>query len=186
LGIESGTDALVIIAAFFYITIINLIPSAVIALGEEIGWRGYLVPELSIWVGLKKAGWISGTIWGVWHLPGIFLGKYSGSGTPLWFQLLCFLIMVILTGVILTWLRMKSGSIWPAVVFHVTHNGVVQMFYDRITIDTGKTSYFIGEFGFALIPVLIVLTVYSLKQMSKMVENTHPKVIPIASYQSKG
>ncbi|MBN1985376.1 MAG: CPBP family intramembrane metalloprotease [Prolixibacteraceae bacterium] len=168
LGIDSGSDSIVIISAFFYITVVNLLPAAVMALGEEIGWRGFLVPELTAWIGLKKAGWISGIIWGVWHLPGILTGNYAQQGTPLWFQLTCFFILVISTAIILAWLRMKSGSILPAVIFHATHNGVVQMFYNRITIDTGNTNWFTGEFGFALVPVLILISIYVLKRMDKM------------------
>ena len=167
LGMDSGSDSLVIGAAFFYITIVNLLPAAVMALGEEMGWRGFLVPELTEWVGLKKAGWVSGIIWGTWHLPGILTGNYAQQGTPLWFQLTCFLILVISTAIILAWLRIKSGSIWPAVIFHATHNGVIQMFYDRITIDTGNTNWFTGEFGFALVPVLILTGMYVFKRMDK-------------------
>lgn len=168
LGMDSESDTLIIVSAFFYITIINLIPSAIMALGEEIGWRGFLVPELSEWGGLKKAGLISGIIWGIWHLPGILGGNYGQTGTPLWFRLTCFAILVISTGVLLAWLRMKSGSIWPVVIFHATHNGVIQMFFDRITTDTGNTAWFTGEFGFALVPVLLLLAFFSLKQMNKM------------------
>lgn len=168
LGMDSESDTLIIVSAFFYITIINLLPSAIMAMGEEIGWRGFLVPELSEWVGLKKAGLISGIIWGTWHLPGILFGNYSQTGTPLWFRLTCFAILVISTGVLLAWLRMKSGSIWPVVIFHATHNGVIQMFFNRITVDTGKTAWFTGEFGFALVPVLLLLAFFSLSQMNKM------------------
>jgi membrane protease YdiL (CAAX protease family) len=168
LGMNSESDTLIIVSAFFYITIINVIPSAIMALGEEIGWRGFLVPELSEWVGLKKAGFISGIIWGTWHLPGILFGNYGQTETPLWFRLTCFTILVISTGILLAWLRMKSGSIWPVVIFHATHNGVIQMFFNRITIDTGKTAWFTGEFGLALVPVLLLLAFFSLNQMSKM------------------
>ncbi len=168
LGIDSDSDTLIIVSAFFYITIINVIPSAFMALGEEIGWRGFLVPELSEWVGLKKAGLISGIIWGTWHLPGILFGNYGQTGTPLWFRLACFSILVISTGVLLAWLRMKSGSIWPVVIFHATHNGVIQMFFNRITVDTGKTAYFTGEFGFALVPVLILLAIYCFRNMDNV------------------
>lgn len=168
LGIESDSDTRVIFSAFFYITIVNLIPAAVMALGEEIGWRGFLVPELTEWIGLKKAGWISGIIWGIWHMPGIISGNYSQTGTPLWFQLTCFSILVISTAIILAWLRIKSGSIWPAVIFHATHNGVIQMFFDRITLDTGNTSWFAGEFGLALAPILILTVIFIAKQMDKI------------------
>lgn len=160
LGMPHNSNWLVITAAFFFITVVNLIPAMILSLGEELGWRGFLVPELSKSVGWKKAGWISGIIWGIWHLPGIISGQYAANGTPVWFQLFCFLILVISTAVILAWLRMKSNSIWPAAVLHATHNGVIQMFFDRITYNTGHTSYFTGEFGIALVPILILLAWY--------------------------
>jgi membrane protease YdiL (CAAX protease family) len=160
LGMAASPDWIIIVSAFFYITVVNLIPSMVLSLGEEIGWRGFLVPELSGWLGFRKASWLSGIIWGAWHLPGILSGKYASSGTPILFQLLCFMVLVIGTGVVLAWLRMKSGSIWPAVIFHAVHNGVIQAFLDRITVDTGYTKYVIGEFGIALIPAAVLMAWY--------------------------
>jgi hypothetical protein len=68
--------------------------------------------------------------------------------------------MVITTGIILAWLRMKSGSIWPAAIMHATHNGIIQAFFDRITADTGHTRYFTGEFGIALVPFTLALAWY--------------------------
>lgn len=150
LGMESGNDMLIIISAFFYITVINLIPNMFMTLGEEIGWRGYLVPELSRQFSFGKTAVISGMIWGGWHLPAILSGHYGPEAIPIWFKLACFGIMVIATATILAWIRLKSGSLWPAVAFHAVHNGAIQMFFDRITIDTGNTQYFAGEFGIAL------------------------------------
>lgn len=164
LGMEGGSGSLVITAAFFYITILNLIPAMVMALGEEMGWRGLLVPELSHWVGFKKASWISGLIWGSWHLPGILLGEYGLTATPLPFRLLCFLTLVVSTGIILAWLRMKSNSLWPVAVFHATHNGVIQMFFDRITIENDYTKYFTGEFGIALALSATAMAIYFYKR----------------------
>ncbi len=160
LGMTANADWLIIISAFFYITVVNLIPAMILSLGEEIGWRGFLVPEMSGWLGFKKASWISGIIWGAWHLPGILSGHYASGGTPMLYQLLCFTVLVVATGIVLAWLRMKSGSIWPAAVFHAVHNGVIQAFLDRITIDTGSTKYFIGEFGIAMIPATALLAWY--------------------------
>ncbi len=160
LGMNTDPDALVIVAAFFYITVVNMIPSLIMALGEETGWRGFLVPELSKWAGFKRASWISGIVWGTWHLPGIIFGNYGAEGTPLLYQLFCFGLLVVSTAVTLAWLRMKSGSIWPVAVFHATHNGVIQMFFNRITYDTGNTKYFTGEFGIALVPVVLLFALY--------------------------
>ncbi len=171
LGMPHNPDWLIITAAFFFITIVNLIPAMILSLGEELGWRGFLVPELAQRLGYRKAGWISGLVWGAWHLPGILSGSYAASGTPVWFQLFCFMILVISTAMILAWLRMKSNSIWPAAVFHATHNGVIQMFFNRITSDTGNTSYFTGEFGIAMVPVLIFLALYFYKRSPEKVSS---------------
>lgn len=138
------------------------------SLGEEMGWRGLLVPELSNWIGFKKASWISGLAWATWHLPGILMGDYGATGTPLIFQLFCFFSMVVSTGIILAWLRMKSNSLWPAVVLHATHNGVIQMFFDRITIETNYTNYFTGEFGLALALVTMLFGWYFYSRSSEI------------------
>lgn len=160
LNMQASANVSVIVAAFFFITLVNLIPAMVFSLGEEIGWRGFLVPELTQWVGFRNASLLSGMLWAVWHLPGVLSGDYGAMGTPLWYRLVCFTIMVITTGVVMAWLRMKSNSIWPVVVMHALHNGLIQTFLDRITIDTGRTSYFAGEFGAAMLPFLLVLAWY--------------------------
>lgn len=64
----------------------------------------------------------------------------------------------------LAWLRMKSGTIWSAVIFHTTHNGVIQSFFDLSTANTGSTKYFTGEFGSAMVPLVAVSAWYFLKR----------------------
>ncbi|MGE5378422.1 MAG: CPBP family intramembrane glutamic endopeptidase [Bacteroidota bacterium] len=163
---DAGT-ILLIAAAFGYITLVNLLPGMLMSLGEEIGWRGFLVPELANWGGFQKAALYSGGIWFLWHLPGILSGDYGATGTPLAFRLLCFATLVISGGVIFAWLRIRSGSIWPAVVMHAVHNNVIQAFFDRITFDTGYTKYLAGEFGIALVLVNLVLAWLCWRQLGR-------------------
>jgi membrane protease YdiL (CAAX protease family) len=49
----------------------------------------------------------------------------------------------------INWLRLKSGSVWTAVIFHAVHNQVVQDI-NPLIIDTGITQYFTLEFGVML------------------------------------
>ncbi|MEP0807202.1 MAG: CPBP family intramembrane metalloprotease [Chloroflexota bacterium] len=172
LNLPNAPDGLLIIAAFFYITLVNLIPAMILSLGEEIGWRGFLVPELSKWLGLRNAALLSGLIWAGWHLPGVLSGAYGAGATPLAYRLACFTVMVVTSGVLMAWLRMKSGSVWAVAVMHATHNGVIQTFLDRITYDTGHTAYFSGEFGAALLPLLLLMAWMVWKQMGKMESQT--------------
>jgi len=145
----------VILPAFLYITIIYLVPSLFMSLGEELGWRGFLLPELTERFGLVKAGLISSAVWLVWHVPFILSGDYGEGATPLFYRLACFSLLILSTGMIMAWLRMRSGSIWPVVMMHAMHNGLIQMFLDPITIKKEHTAYFTGEFG--LVPALVLL-----------------------------
>ena len=151
-GFESENSLSVILVAFFYITVVNLLPAMILSLGEEIGWRGFLVPELAKLNSFARTSLISGLIWAGWHLPGILSGNYGGEATPLAFRLFCFVGMVLAGGVILAWIRLESESIWPVAIFHATHNGVIQAFFERLTIPVELTPYFGGEFGL-LIPL---------------------------------
>jgi len=89
LNMPQGSDLSVIITAFGFITVVNLLPGMIMSLGEEIGWRGFLVPELAKSGNLGSAGLYSGIIWAIWHLPGILSGDYGASDTPLTFRLIC-------------------------------------------------------------------------------------------------
>ncbi|MCY2685952.1 CPBP family intramembrane glutamic endopeptidase [Salinimicrobium sp. TH3] len=162
LGMDNPNDIVIIISAFFFISILNLLPNMILVLGEELGWRGFLVPEMIKITTFRNTALISGSIWFFWHLPGIISGNYGNAATPLWFQLACFFILVLAGAIILTWLRLKSNSLWPAVIFHAVHNGVIQSFYTNLTADTGNTDYFIGEFGIMvpLVSAVIALYVY--------------------------
>jgi len=169
IGLETNTSSIIIITAFFYISLVMLIPSVIFCLGEEIGWRGLLFPELNKVFTFKKAAIYSSIIWALWHFPDLLFGDYGDSTTPLVFRLIAFFFMVIFSGVIISWLWIKSKSVWVAAVFHASHNGVVQMFFDRITLDLEYTKYFKGEFGIALVisTFLIMLLVFSFIKKDK-------------------
>jgi membrane protease YdiL (CAAX protease family) len=42
------------------------------AVGEELGWRGYLLPRLEQFAGAPAAVWIMGALWSLWHVPAFF------------------------------------------------------------------------------------------------------------------
>ncbi|MDQ4215365.1 type II CAAX endopeptidase family protein [Microbacterium capsulatum] len=89
--------------------------NGIFAFGEELGWRGWLVPALRP-LGTWPALLISGAIWGIWHAPVILLGYDFGRR-----DVVGVLLMVggcVAWGVLFGWLRLRSASLWPSVFAH--------------------------------------------------------------------
>ncbi|MEO7084043.1 MAG: type II CAAX endopeptidase family protein [Gemmatimonadaceae bacterium] len=129
--------------------VLGSLQSLLSATGEELGWRGFLVPALSRSMSFGKTAVISGVLWAAWHVPLIIFADYNG-GTPSWYSVTCFAIMVVAIAIPAAWLRLRSGSVWPPAILHASHNLYVQGFFDRVTVDTGPTKWLTGEFGAAL------------------------------------
>jgi uncharacterized protein len=119
------------------------------AAGEELGWRGVLVPNLARTAGSKSIAFVPGAIWALWHYPDILFFDYN-VGTSFIFALTCFSISLIGAGAFLSWLRLASGSIWPCVVFHGVHNSVISGIFDRLTEPKAVTLYITSEFGIGM------------------------------------
>jgi len=116
------------------------------ALGEEIGWRGYLVPRLLEKYSPNAVSLFVGSVWAVWHFPIMVSGDY-GAKTPLVFQMICFFLMIVGVSFIYTWFRIKSKSVWSAVLLHTSGNLYLFHVFEDLTVDTGSTAYFAGETG---------------------------------------
>jgi uncharacterized protein len=128
------------------------------AAGEEIGWRGFLFPELMKITSFNKSCFITGIIWAVWHFPGLIFGSYLSS-IPLIALLPFFLITLIGMSFVMGWLRAKSGSVWTGVIYHATHNNFLQMLFIPLALPTLPISkYFLDETGLAMLIVVSVFT----------------------------
>lgn len=158
-GLGEIGDGFSILLYFILVGVFGAISSMSSALGEEIGWRGFLVPELYKSQGFTKTSLITGLIWGAWHLPILLFADYN-SGTPSWFAMPCFMVLVISISFVYTWFRMKSGSLWTAVILHGSHNLFIQSIFTPLTKDTGNTAYYIDEFGIVLPIVAIAFAIY--------------------------
>jgi membrane protease YdiL (CAAX protease family) len=120
------------------------------AAGEEIGWRGYMLTRL-IAAGVPQPLFVSGLIWAVWHFPLILSGAYASGPFPLLSAGL-FMIMIIGSALVAGVLRLRSGSVWPAVVLHAAWNSLIQNPFDRSSVGPGATIW-VGESG-----VLVAIT----------------------------
>ncbi len=114
-----------IIAQIIQAIILAPLINGLATLGEEFGWRAYLLPRLMP-LGSHKAMVLLGIIWGVWHWPVIAMGYNYGldyPGAP-WPGLLAMVWFTFVFGTFLGWLTLKAGSVWPAVIAHASINGI--------------------------------------------------------------
>lgn len=135
--------------------VFGMVQSLVSATGEELGWRGFLVPTLAKTMPFTRVALISGAIWALWHMPLIIFADYN-NGAPSWYSVMCFAVMVVALGFPFAWLRLRSKSVWPAAILHASHNLFVQAFFDRVTVNTGYTNWLTSEFGAALALAIVV------------------------------
>jgi len=163
LGFNGWSDFAVLLYFIPSTAIYGLPGSLSSALGEEIGWRGFLVPELSRTMSFTGVALVSGVIWFAYHLPVILLGNYhnnSPAALPLWGQLLMFFICVVGAAIIMAYLRLKSGSLWTAAIFHATHNLLIQAVLNPLTVNGPDTVKYIDELGLVLPLTIVPFAVY--------------------------
>lgn len=119
------------------------------AFGEEGGWRGYMMPKLMNLMGTKKAVLIGGIIWGLWHAPLTCVGHNYGTDYP-GFPYVGILLMCIFCtslGIALTYVTVKSGSVWPAAIMHTVNNAnpsILGIFTNIEKVDEIATDSFLA------------------------------------------
>lgn len=92
-------------------------------IGEEIGWRGVLQPELERRRGPLLGALMVGLLWSYWHLPAN-LGGLNDTTHPLLNALVLFPFPVVAMAFSFGWLTRKSGSVWPAALAHGANNTI--------------------------------------------------------------
>lgn len=147
----------VIVSQLVMIPLAAATVNAVVAFGEELGWRGFLVPALRP-LGTWPALLISGAIWGLWHAPIILLGynfaRYDITGV------LLMTAGCIAWGVLLGWLRLRSASVWPAVFAHGMMNAcaaLVGLVYAAGTTFDMALAGPLGVAGWIVCAVVVVV-----------------------------
>lgn len=142
--------------------LLNLIP----AMGEELGWRGWLLPKLMP-MGTVPALLISGLVWGLWHAPLVLLG-YNYPDAPAWLALIMMTGMCTLMGAVFAWLRIRSASVWPPALAHGSLNAAAgtHLLFAMAGehIDTAQATI-LGWTGWIL-PLVLVVVLLLTRQFS--------------------
>jgi uncharacterized protein len=162
------------IVGLMFIASFGALTGLISATGEEIGWRGLLVPELAKLTGFKNVALISGGVWAAWHMPLMIGADYHGEGTPIFYSLACFAAMIVALSFVMAWITLRSRSLWPAALLHSTHNLFVQNIFDGATVETAATNWWTGEFGAGL-AIAIALAAWLLIRFGKRAVAHEPR-----------
>jgi membrane protease YdiL (CAAX protease family) len=142
---------------------VNLIPKILFAsllagpLGEELGWRGWLLPEIQKRHSAANSSLIIGVIWFLWHAP-LFFAPFGTLISGEDFSSLTFvtyLIFVICLSCLYTWLVNSSrGSVLISILIHLSINaGLLLLFFPEAK-NAGKLIYLLST------PLIVLVTVY--------------------------
>jgi membrane protease YdiL (CAAX protease family) len=166
--------------------------NAVVSLGEEFGWRAYLLQKLMTHFSsteragasaeasasaARKASLVVGLIWGMWHWPLIFMSMRIDPSIPLAYPLV-YLLSTTAMSVLLCWVTLRSGSVWPASIGHGAINaysGLVGfMLKGQPNMLLGPmTGSLIGSVGFYIL-ALVLLT----SRNAFVVEDVNSEPVP--------
>jgi uncharacterized protein len=158
---------------FVQTMLITMIINGIASLGEEFGWRAYLLQKLMVLfagtdgsaispkanpnTGARRAAVLVGLIWGVWHYPLFFLG--SALTFPF---VLIYVAYTCSASVLLSWVALRSGSVWPASIAHGMLNGTsaFPMLLANATanplLGPGPTGL-VGMLGYVILALVLLL-----------------------------
>jgi len=128
-------------------------------LGEELGWRGFLLTELQTRFSNLKSAIFIGVIWFIWHIPLWWapFGSLVSSESISFLPVLIYLIMLICLSIIITWLVVRSkNSVLIAVLFHLSINaGIGLIFFPELNIDF-KNIHFLSSIPMIIFCIFLI------------------------------
>ncbi|GAA1641177.1 MULTISPECIES: CPBP family intramembrane glutamic endopeptidase [Brevibacterium] len=147
------------VAVYLLIIVVKTGETALFAFGEEVGWRGWLITSLRP-LGTWPALIIIGVVWGLWHAPLILLGYNFARPDLLGLGLM--VVGCVMVGILLGWLRLRTGSVWPAVAAHAALNASAGMLLGLVIDANSPTPdpalvTTLGVAGWIVIAVIIIV-----------------------------
>lgn len=161
-GIGTLNSTFAVVVAVILLGTVGVIRAMATTLGEEIGWRGFLIYELRKVMSFAGVSLFSGIIWASWHWP---LIVYYGGNIALEFT--TFFVVIISMSFIMTYYTFKSNSLWPAVIFHAVNNVYIQKIFPPLTSKIEGNEHWLGEYGIAFAIVTLLFGIFFWRKAKK-------------------
>ena len=143
-----------------------------IANGEEIGWRGYVLPRLQAKYGALTSALILGVIWGFWHLP-----KYLTHWDTVAFA--WFMVHTTVVSVLYTWLyNGTKGSLLLVTLFHAASNATGVFMPMANTVSSGNMGAYIIFILLEIAAAIIIVIATGPERLSRT-ESMHVQEEPV-------
>ena len=171
LAVESGmqgTDYIAFLATMIPLAVlVNPLMGLPQCLGEELTWRGWLLPKLTERFGQLRAVLLTGLIWGLWHAPVVAMGYNYGEGHPL-ANVAAMVLFCLVLGVIQGFLFWRTDSIWGPVLFHAAVNGI-DLWKPTDLFMNSPANLFVGPNLVGIVGGLgfVLLVIWCLRQIGK-------------------
>jgi membrane protease YdiL (CAAX protease family) len=128
----------------------------IIGIGEELGWRGWLLPKLTQRLSLGSSFLLVTIIWGAWHLPLFF--------NPIRLVVAWSMVLVSMS-VIMTWIWYKvQGNVFVLVVTHASINAPEIFLENRLTKTTNGHLHILWGWeamGYMYLSMAVILAISS-------------------------
>jgi uncharacterized protein len=138
--------------------VVSFVFMTVLYLGEEIGWRGYLLPRIQQLTGMRRAAVVTGLFHGVFHLPLILIATTYDEHGSRWIVAPAAVVTIAAGGVFYAYLRDRSGSIWPVAIAHNAANTLFSIGASAvIATSPDALAHVAGETGLATLGSLLIV-----------------------------
>jgi membrane protease YdiL (CAAX protease family) len=155
---------------------ITTIIFTVVLLGEEIGWRGYLLFRLGELTSGRRAAVLTGVFHAIFHLPLLLLTTTYQSEGKRWIVVPMVMVTLTLAGVWYGWLRLWSGSIWPVSLSHSAFNNLMEGIAGAaIATSPAMMAYVTTETGVVTMIIMVLLAGYLLTRRTADFGKAEPK-----------
>lgn len=136
-----------------------------LALFEEIGFRGYLLPRL-LELGPKRAVILSGFLHATWHLPILLLTPFWTVGGSRFLTIPVFLLVLTAAGTIYGSLQLTTSSVWPAAILHGSFNFFLDVFTELTLVASPLAFYLVGESGVLTLILVAIAAIWFIQRPS--------------------